>query len=106
MADGVAEVQDAAQPDSRSSADTTSALIRHDAATSGATASPSRAKIAGSESRDPIEQRRIGDHAVLDHLVQAGAEFAARQRVEHRRIGDDQAAARETRRSGSCRADG
>ena len=65
--------------------------MRHDADTSGATASPSRAKIAGHRIADAIEQRRIGDHAVLDHFVQAGAEFAARQGFEHDRIGDDQA---------------
>ena len=38
-----------------------------------------------------IEQRRLRDHAVLDHFVQAGAEFAARQCFEHHRIGHHQA---------------
>ena len=36
--------------------------------------------------REPIEQRPAGDHAVLDDLVEAGAELAARQRGEQLRI--------------------
>ena len=35
---------------------------------------------------EPPEQTGVGDHAVLDHLVQPGAELAARQRVEQQRV--------------------
>ena len=40
-------------------------------------------------SRDAIEERGARRHPVLDHLVQPGAELAARQRGEHERIDDN-----------------
>ena len=53
----------------------------------------SAAGIAREERRqvggDAIEQRPAGDHAVLDDFVQPGAELAARQRRQQRRIDDD-----------------
>ena len=36
-----------------------------------------------------LEQATVGDHAVLDHLVEAGPELAPRERAEHLRIGED-----------------
>ena len=39
--------------------------------------------------RDPIEEPGAGRHPVLDHFVQAGPEFAARQGAEHGGIDDD-----------------
>ena len=39
--------------------------------------------------RDAVEQRRARRHPVFDHFVEAGAELAAGQRAEHRRIDDD-----------------
>ncbi len=64
--------------------------MRHDSATMAATAPGSRANSAGTLLRDLVEERRVGDHTVLDDLVQPGAEFAPRQRREHVGIGDHQ----------------
>ena len=38
--------------------------------------------------RDTFEERGAGGDAVLDDFIEAGAELAARQRAEHRRVGD------------------
>jgi hypothetical protein len=50
--------------------------------------------------RDAIEERRARRHPVLDHFVEAGAEFAPRQGAEHERI--DQNGVRLDRRRRSC----
>ena len=76
-------------PPSRSSADTTSALMRHDSTMAGnehvGIAREDRLRVL----RDAIEQPAARDHAVFHDLVQARAELAARQRAEHQRIDRD-----------------
>ena len=37
----------------------------------------------------PLEQAAVGDHAVLDHLVEAGPELAPGERAEQLRVGED-----------------
>ena len=78
------------RPPSRSSFDTTSALICADSTMAGVSASGSCAKMAFVVVRQVIEQRPAPDHSVLDHFVQPGAELPARQRAQHARIGQDE----------------
>ena len=106
VADGVAEVQDAPQAGlALVRSTTTSALMRQRLGDDRQRAPPaSRAKIAVGARATRSNSARLGDHAVLDHLVEPGAELAPRQRREQRSDRRRRAAAGETRRSGSCRA--
>ena len=88
VAEGVAEVQDAALPDSRSSADTTSALMRMDSAMMwSTTGAPGRELPCGG--RQGFEERLADDNTGLDDFIQAGAVFAFRQRSEDVGINQD-----------------
>ena len=94
------------RPASRSSAETTSALMRQHV---GHDRRPARRRAASKHRRRAARRAgrtaaALGDDAVLDDLVEPGAELAARQRGQHLGIDDDERAAGGTRRSGSCRA--
>jgi hypothetical protein len=84
----VPEVQDHARPASRSSAETTLLLIRHDSAITGVSA-PGCARRSPCVRARSDRRARAGRHPVLDHLVQAGPKFAARQGAQHGGIDDD-----------------
>ena len=43
----------------------------------------------GQIARHPLEEAAVGDHAVLDHLVETGPELAAGQGAQHVRVGED-----------------
>ena len=107
VADGVAVVEDAAQP-------AFALVLRDDVGLDPARLDDRRRehrRVAGEDRLGVARARRSNsvaarDHPVLDHLVQARAELAPRQRAQQQRIDERRAPADGTRRSGSCRACG
>ena len=75
-------------PASRSSAETTLALIAHDSAMIGVSTAGSRAKIAVRSRVIRSKRRRTRRHAILDDFVEPRPELPPRQRAEHGRIDD------------------
>ena len=76
-------------PASRSSAETTLALMRHDSAMTGVSAAGSRAKIAVRSRVTRSKSPALDVTPYLIDLVEPRPELAPRQRAEHRRIDDD-----------------
>ena len=85
------KLSSARSPRSNGSRSTIAALCAQLRAIASASAVSSRREQRRRIGVEPVQERRIDDRAVLDHLREAGAQFARRQRAQRRRIGEHRA---------------